>query len=155
MIRWTEMNSAALICLAYISDFCRTINKFTCKSIMHDFIFIISTTEAPRLPAFHPLHTEKLAAHLSQASTVSALCQIVTVYSAKHSIIKCFAVKNSNEIEIVKWSHRRPFILPSRYGETRIISKTFSVVSNYWKLLSFLSSEPSLICWLQQPWKLL
>lgn len=52
------MNSPTLIWLAYISDFCRRINKFTSKSIMHDFIFIISTGEAPWLPAFHHVHRE-------------------------------------------------------------------------------------------------
>lgn len=52
------MNSPALILLAYISEFCRRINKFTCESIMHDFIFIISTREDPWLPAFHRVHRE-------------------------------------------------------------------------------------------------
>lgn len=152
MIRWTEMNSPALIWPAYISDFCRGINKFTCKSIMHDFIFIISTREAPWLPRFSTVHAEELAARWSQPSTVSVLCQIITVYSAKHSIIKCFAVKIYNETEIVKWN-RRLLTLLSRHGEAPVISKTFFIISNYWKLLSFAPSEPSLICLLQEPWK--
>lgn len=65
------MNSPALIWPAYISDFCRRINKFTWKSIMHDFIFIISTGEPPRLAAFHRVHRE---AGSSLKSGVHSVC---------------------------------------------------------------------------------
>lgn len=77
------------------------------------------------------VYTERLAACSNQASTVSVLCQIITVYSAKHSIIKCITVKIYNEFEIVEGNHRLPFALLSRHGEASNISKTFFIISNY------------------------
>lgn len=131
MIRWTEMNSPALIWPAYISDFCGRINKFTSKSIMHDFIFIISTGERLLGSLLFIMYAERLAACWNQMSTVSVLCQIITVYSAKHSIRRCIAVKIYNETEPAEWNHRLPFIPLSRHAEAFNKSKTFVIVSNF------------------------
>lgn len=124
MIRWTEMNSPALIGPHYISDFCGRINKFTCKSIMHDFIFIISTRESPRLPAFHhvPTHTqthkekEKDAGSLfwSGIHTVCFVPNCNSLFSHRQLSLKGFAVKISNEIVILKWNCRFLYMLGSR-----------------------------------------
>lgn len=101
MIRRTEMNSPTLISPAYISEFWRRINKFSGVSIMHDFIFIISSGEARRPDCVSSCMQRKKAGSSLKigVSTLSALCQIITVYSAKHGIIRCIAAKIYNESE--------------------------------------------------------
>lgn len=82
---------------------------------------------------------------------MSALCQIITVYSAKHGIIRCISVKISNESEE---SHRHQFFLLSRHADAFKISKAFIIISRFFfrVTLSFEPSEPpSLICLLQVP----
>lgn len=138
------MNSPALILQAYISDFCRRINKFTCGSIMHDFIFILSTREVSTLSVFAGLHTLKLAVCWKLA--VHTVCaQPNSVYSAKR-VRNCITVRLYNETVIVKRNCR----LPSRQAEATTISKSIFIICNYWVLSVTEASEaPSLICLLQ------
>lgn len=108
MIRWTEMNLLALIWPAYISDFCGRINKFTCKSIMHDFIFIISTrvSSAPCFPSctHTQTHTEKEkdagSLFWSGIHGVWFVPNCNCLFSHRQLSLKGFAVKISNEMVI-------------------------------------------------------
>lgn len=86
-------------------------------------------------------------------STVSALCQIITVYSAKHGIIRCIAeeIYNENDAGEATGFHSSCFLgtlKPSKYQRPSL-----SFLPPFFRaILSFEPSEPpSLICLLQVP----
>lgn len=94
------MNSPTLICLAYVSDFCEGINKFTCKSIMHDYIHDFHW-RASLAPCFLS-STQQSWQLVEVRSPLCLLCAKSLLFIQPNAgIIKCISVKIYNETEIV------------------------------------------------------
>lgn len=150
MIRRTEMNSPTLIWPLYISEFCRGINKFSSKSIMHDFILLISSREVRRLPAFHHVGREKAVGSLGIRG-VHSVCFVPNHNCLFSQPLHCkmYWVKSSNESEAGKATGISSVcflgrLTPSKYERPSLSFLPF--------LLSFEPSEPpSLICLLRVP----
>lgn len=141
MISQTEMNSFASIVLAYISDFCRRINKFTCKSIMHEFVFIISTRESPRLWAFNPVqHRDAGSSFRSDVCLFSTklMLFIQPTPAGENDLLR------SSEWDLdLKVKCMFPLTMSYFYGKALIMSRTFITILFFSSIYYFFASFAS------------